>query len=175
MSIVTIFGSGNLKFDDKNYLYATELGNALAESGFDIATGGYSGIMEAVLKGASASNTRRIGVLTCDFKDKHPNPFVTEIIKTKDYLERLKRLVEIGSAYIVFDGTWGTMLEIATVIALTERQLLQKKPFICVGNKWQSIIDGIDDGNELLFTNIIYENKVENIISILEEHVANNK
>jgi predicted Rossmann-fold nucleotide-binding protein len=131
--------------------------------------------MEAVLKGASEFNTRRIGVTINDFKDKLPNPFVTEIIKTKDYLERLKTLVEIGSAYIVFDGSWGTMLEIATVIALTEKQLLHNKTLICVSNKWQPIIDGIDGGNRQSFKKIIYENRVENIISILKEHVANNK
>jgi uncharacterized protein (TIGR00730 family) len=175
MNIITIFGSGTLRSDDKSYEYATELGSALAKSGFDIATGGYGGIMEAIHKGASAFETRRIGVITNDFKDKQANPYVTEIIKTKDYLERLKSLVEIGSAYIVFDGSWGTMLEIATVIALTDRELMNAKALICVGDKWQPIIDAIDSRNRQSFTNIIYENKIENIISILKEHVANNK
>ncbi|MCO5249922.1 MAG: LOG family protein [Candidatus Kapabacteria bacterium] len=175
MNIITIFGSGTLRYDDKSYVYATELGFALAQSGFDIATGGYGGIMEAVHKGASAFDTRRIGVITKDFKDKQANPFVTEIIKTKDYLERLKSLVEIGSAYIVFDGSWGTMLEIATVIALTDRKLIRPKALICVGDKWQAIIDAIESGNRQSCTNIIYEKRVENIISLLKEHVANNK
>ncbi len=175
MKLITIFGSGTLSSDEKSYEYATELGFAIAKNGFDIATGGYGGIMEAVHKGASAFDARRIGVITNDFQDKQANPFVTEIIKTKDYLERLKTLVKIGSAYIFFDGTWGTMLEIATVIALTDRKLMSTKALICVGDKWQPIIGAINDDDGHSFTNIIYENRIENIISLLKEHVANNK
>ena len=50
---IVVFGSSTCKPDSDEYRTAEELGALLAGGGFDVTTGGYSGVMEAVSKGAS--------------------------------------------------------------------------------------------------------------------------
>ena len=49
---VTIFGSALPKENDIQYKFAYQLGAALTKDGFNLCTGGYSGIMEATSRGA---------------------------------------------------------------------------------------------------------------------------
>ena len=53
MHRIVIFGSSGCVPDSVEYIQAVELGKALASSGIDVVTGGYSGTMEAVSLGAS--------------------------------------------------------------------------------------------------------------------------
>ena len=49
---IMIFGSHSPARGEPEYEGAVELGRALVKAGFDVASGGYGGTMEAVLKGA---------------------------------------------------------------------------------------------------------------------------
>jgi len=51
MPAVTVFGGSRVEPDSDEYLQAQSLGRALAERGFDVVTGGYNGVMEAVSRG----------------------------------------------------------------------------------------------------------------------------
>jgi hypothetical protein len=141
MAIITIFGTSDTQPGNMDYDNAENLGKILTTSGFDIATGGYSGIMEAALKGASYSNAKRYGVTTATYPDKLINEFVTIEHKTNPYQERLNKLIEIGDGFAVFPGGTGTLLEFATVWALAERDLLGNKPIVCLGEQWYEIIE----------------------------------
>ena len=48
---ITVFGSSKPVETDEQYKIAYELGALLAKNGFDICSGGFLGIMEAVSKG----------------------------------------------------------------------------------------------------------------------------
>jgi predicted Rossmann-fold nucleotide-binding protein len=50
--IITVFGSSRPAEGHADYIEALELGRALAAAGFGVCTGGYSGVMEAVSRGA---------------------------------------------------------------------------------------------------------------------------
>ncbi len=166
--IITIFGSSDITEKSTEYRRAFELGALLGKNGFDIATGGYEGIMKAVSEGASFHSVRRIGILTDDLPHRTPNSFNSEVIKTKDYFERLRKLVDIGSAYIAFDGSWGTMLEICAIISLSKRNLLNKK-MICVAERWKEIIYLVNRNEAIDNTNIIFTNDFNEIIKILKD------
>lgn len=140
MAIVAVFGGGFFQEGSLEYDSALYIGKELASKNFDIATGGYGGVMEAALKGASNSNVKRIGVTTNFFKNREPNSFVTDVIHTEGYLERLNKLVEIADAYVVLPGETGTLLELAAIWTLKEKDIINNKPLICLGDQWNEVI-----------------------------------
>jgi len=60
--IITIFGIGRVKLQQKAYKVAFDLGSLLAEAGFVIANGGYGGTMLAAAEGAGGAGGNVIGV-----------------------------------------------------------------------------------------------------------------
>lgn len=136
---VSIFGSALAKEGSFEYESALYIGRTLAENGIDIVTGGYTGVMEAALKGAYHLNVRKIGVTTRFYPDKNRNPYVVEEIQTETYIERLLKLLELGDAYIVLPGGTGTLAEFAIIWAFKSRGIIGDKPFACLGEQWNEI------------------------------------
>lgn len=143
MPIITVFGSGRFGEEEPLYRDAVRLGHLLGEAGFGIATGGYGGIMEAVLRGAAPYPVRRIGVVATALSARRVNPYVDELLTVHSYLERLQKLIDLGAAYVIFPGGTGTLLEFFAVWALRERQLLPDKPIVCLGAVWQQFVDSL--------------------------------
>ncbi|MCX7908976.1 MAG: LOG family protein [Ignavibacteria bacterium] len=134
MDTAVIFGSGTCPSSSKLYKSAYKLGEFLASKGYNIANGGYFGVMEASAKGASLFNVERIGVVFRGYKS-NTNQYLTKVVETKSYLERLSKLIELGNVYFVFEGESGTLLEFFALLALTKRGEINKKVF-CIGKKW---------------------------------------
>ena len=139
MPVVVIFGTSVAKPDSREYDAAERIGCLLAEQNIDIATGGYGGVMEATLRGASNFDVRRIGVVNKDESHRQVNKYVTELIETNTYIDRLIKLIGIANAYIVLSGGTGTLLELAAAWALLERKLIVDKPIVCLGDQWYQI------------------------------------
>src|SRR5712691_13337119 len=118
MTSVTVFGGSRVEPDSAEYLAAQQLGRTLAERGFSVVTGGYNGIMEAVSRGAKEAGGHVIGVtvdvIARNF-DRLPNSFLDQEVRTAALLERIDRLVELGSAYVVLPGGAGTLAELGIV------------------------------------------------------------
>ncbi len=172
MSIITIFGSGTCKEDSDEYKLAEKLGKLLSDKGFDIATGGYGGIMEAALKGASQNDVKRIGVVTEFYKEMKPNAYVNEVINVETYIDRLSKLVEIGNAYVILPGETGTLLEFSTVWTLKDKKIISDKPIICFGEVWQEVLQTMGFYSEaLLEDSLLIENvnNPEDAVSILAD------
>ncbi|MCS6965355.1 MAG: LOG family protein [Candidatus Kapabacteria bacterium] len=141
--VVCVFGSGRVGPESPTYYDAVRLGSLLGGAGFGVATGGYRGIMEAVLRGAASYPVRRVGVVTMDFGSRQANPFVDEVVVAQSYLERLQKLIELGAAYVAFPGGTGTLLELFALWALRERDLLPDRPIVCVGRPWVGVFEGL--------------------------------
>ncbi|MFA3782415.1 LOG family protein [Melioribacteraceae bacterium 4301-Me] len=136
---VTIFGSSRPKPGEEEYEIAFYLGKKLAESGLNVCTGGFQGIMDAVSKGASSTNVEIIGV-TINLYNATPSKYLTKEIKTNSLFERLKNLVNIGDAYIALQGGTGTMLELALVWEYMNKNMIKPKPFASHSKMWKEII-----------------------------------
>lgn len=175
MPVITVFGGGVYKETAPEYLNAMELGKLLAERNFDIATGGYDGIMEAVLRGAANYNVRRIGVTTDFYKNKKPNQYINQEIKLNDYISRLIKLIEIGDAYIVMPGETGTLLEFAAVWAFKEKGIFTtNKPIVCFGEQWNEVIQTMSFYSEALLerSNLLYSaENVQDVINYISENI----
>ena len=111
---ITVFGSAIPGEEDAQYKFAYQLGVALAKNGFNICTGGYGGIMDAVSKG-SYDNAGFVYGVTVDLWEKDPNPYITVEIREEKLFERITKLIELGDAYVILQGGTGTLLELAAI------------------------------------------------------------
>jgi uncharacterized protein (TIGR00730 family) len=139
---VTVFGASGDGEGSAGYVQARRLGRLLAEAGFALCNGGYSGTMEASARGAREAGGHTIGVTNAVFDPREANPYIVEERKAPDFFERLRRLLTLGDAYICLPGSVGTLTEFSLAWTLMQTEALPRRPFVCVGNAWQRVLDG---------------------------------
>jgi uncharacterized protein (TIGR00730 family) len=140
--IVTIFGTGRARRGDPAFALALGTGRLLAQAGLTIANGGYGGTMLAAAQGAAEAGGQVIGVTCSAFKSSKANEYVTREIVTDSLDERLDKLIELGRAYVALPGGTGTLLELAKVWELKNKDFLKAdKPIILVGGFWGPLVD----------------------------------
>jgi len=137
---ITVFGSAIPGEEDAQYKFAYQLGVALAKDGFNICTGGYGGIMDAVSKG-SYDNAGFVYGVTVDLWEKDPNPYITVEIREEKLFERITKLIELGDAYVILQGGTGTLLELAAIWEYANKNLQPEKPIICHSQMWKEIVE----------------------------------
>jgi uncharacterized protein (TIGR00725 family) len=168
--IITIFGSAVPSAKDEQFEFAYKLGQKLAENGYAVCTGGYAGIMEAVSKGAYDKGGNIYGVTIENWKSS-PNKFITIEIRTNNLFERISKLIELGDAFIILQGGTGTLLELATVWELMNKNLIESKPVVCHSNLWKQIVTLMNEqlAIEGKRNDIVkFANSIEEILSILK-------
>jgi uncharacterized protein (TIGR00730 family) len=136
---ITVFGSSQPQPGEDQYKTAYKLGVQLGKKGFNVCTGGFYGIMEAVSKGAVESGVEAIGV-TIDAWGSKGNKYLTKEIKCKTLFERITKLTEIGDAFVILQGGTGTLLELAAVWELSNKKFIDHKPITCHSAMWKQII-----------------------------------
>ena len=137
---ITVFGSALPGEEDEQYKFAYQLGVAFAKNGFNICTGGYGGIMDAVSKG-SYDNAGFVYGVTVDLWEKDPNPYITVEIREEKLFERITKLIELGDAYVILQGGTGTLLELAAIWEYANKNLQPEKPIICHSQMWKEIVE----------------------------------
>lgn len=166
MPTVTVFGSSSAPVYSADYNSALELGAKLAAKGYDVATGAYGGVMEAVLKGASDYNVKRIGIGLNDPKREFNN-YVGEKIIAGSYLERLGLLLDTGDIYVILPGGTGTLLELVAAWALKEKNLSDKR-IICVGDVWYEMFQTLGFYSERFLESATLVSHARNVDKVLE-------
>jgi len=142
-SVITVFGANNALEGDAAYQSASEVGRVLAELGYTVANGGYGGTMEASASGAKGAGGRTIGV-TCKAWKSRPNAYIDREVKTVDLFERLRTLIDLGTAgYVVLPGATGTLMELAAVWELVGKGMVEDRPIVCVGRFWRPLTEMI--------------------------------
>lgn len=143
LPVISVFGSSAPKQGEPDYHQAYEVGRLLAQSGYGVATGGYSGTMTAVSHGAAEAGGHVIGV-TCtmieQFRPLGPNPWITEEIRYPSLRERLIHLVEHNNGMIVLPGGIGTLSEMALAWSLIQVEEISKRPLILLGQMWKDTV-----------------------------------
>jgi uncharacterized protein (TIGR00730 family) len=138
---ITIFGGSRVQPGSSEYVAAQRLGAELASHGFSVVTGGYNGIMEAVSRGAKEAGGRVIGVTVEVIASRlAPNEYLDQEIQTAALLERIDKLIELGSGYVVLPGGSGTFVELGAVWNLAFLGALHGKPIVVVGRGWERVI-----------------------------------
>ena len=145
---ITVFGSSKPVETDEQYKLAYELGVLLAKKGFDVCTGGFFGIMEAVSKGAVENGGEAIGV-TVNNWGPDGNKYLTKEIKCSSLFERINKLIETGDGFVILQGGTGTLLELAAVWELSNKGIMDNKPIACHSSMWEEITSVMNEQMKL--------------------------
>jgi uncharacterized protein (TIGR00725 family) len=137
--IITIFGGSKCREGDPEYAQALRVGQMLADAGFTICTGGYSGVMEAASRGAHERGGRVIGVTMNQFKSE-PNRYLTEKVPSEHFYERLQQLIVRSVGYIALRGGMGTVTEISLVWNKMQTHVLEPRPLVLLGECWPPVV-----------------------------------
>ncbi len=137
---VTVYGGSRPSLQD--YSQAERLGKLLGQAGHTVVSGGYSGSMEAVSKGASEAGAHVVGV-TCQqieaWRPSVPNRWVKEELRCATLEQRLFTLIESSDAAIALPGGAGTLTEIALTWNMLFTEILPPRPLILVSKAWHSV------------------------------------
>ncbi len=142
-SVISVFGSSRCSESHSDYILAVELGAALAQAGFVIASGGYGGAMEAVSRGAAGAGGHVIGVVASAFSSK-ANSWVAETIVVPKWEDRLMKLISLGDGYIACPGGTGTLVELAVAWEMIHKRVMPPKPVVTLGEFWRPIVAQIE-------------------------------
>jgi uncharacterized protein (TIGR00730 family) len=139
-SAVAVFGSSEPRPGSPLYDLARLTGRRLAESGFDVVTGGYGGVMEAASRGAREVGGQALGVLCKTFEDRLANEYLSDHVVADDLFDRTRELVERARGFVVLAGKAGTLAELAFLWALHRAGRLEERPVVLLGGSWSEII-----------------------------------
>lgn len=145
---------------DEEFSIAYNLGSLLAKNNFDVCTGGFQGIMNAVSKGAAENGAEAIGVTVNLWRAK-PSKYLTKNVECNTLFERIFKLVELGDAYVVLRGGTGTLLELSVVWEYMNKNMLEVRPIVCHSYMWESLLKIIDDQLER-------ENRATNLVKCFD-------
>ncbi len=145
---VSIFGYANAAPDSKLYRDAFEVSRILAENGLEVANGGGPGVMRAATEGTHMGGGKAT-VATFypkyinHFEGKDPANKADKEIIENNYLDRTMKLLELGNAYIIFNGGTGTLSEFGMAWGLAYLYFGHHKPLILYGEFWHEIMESL--------------------------------
>ena len=101
--------------------------------------------MRAVSEGAKKVKGTAVGVTfypkdITNFEGRDPDNPIDIEIKTKNYLERTLKLLELGDVYVVFKGGTGTISDFGMAWGLARLYFGKHKPLILYGSFWNNIV-----------------------------------
>lgn len=139
---ITVYLGANKGNDDSLERAAKELGQWIGHSGHALVYGGSkTGLMGILAEGAVESGGKVTGVEPEMFiQSEVQYDGVTELIVTKDFPERKRKMIELGDAFIAFPGGTGTLEEIAEVISQTALEQLDAS---CILYNLNGYYDGL--------------------------------
>jgi uncharacterized protein (TIGR00730 family) len=115
------------------------MGRLLGEAGFTLMTGGYSGVMAAVSRGACEAGAKVIGVTLARFEER-PNRYVAEEIRTTTFYDRFRWLIDRPDSFVAMDGGIGTLTEVTFAWQALYVGMIPARPLVLVGPRWRRIV-----------------------------------
>lgn len=144
---IAFLGGSAWKPEDDAYIGAYEVAKILAENGYQIVNGGGPGVMRASTLGAQAGGGKALAITYHPNKPKRhyegvdlENTFDEEV-KTLDYFDRTKVMLQASDVHIVFNGSIGTMSELGMSWVSSWIHEPNNKPIILYGDFWKHFID----------------------------------
>jgi uncharacterized protein (TIGR00725 family) len=131
---------------DDEYIGAYESSKLIAQSGRLVINGGGPGVMYASTKGAKDGGGKvRVVYYTpknaTSFEGKAGLDIADEEFHEDNYIDRTQRLIEMGDAFVIFNGGTGTVSEFAMAWSIAKLYFGHHKPLIFYGAFWRNIMD----------------------------------
>src|SRR5215813_9446473 len=170
---ITVFGGSRCGADSAEYQEALELGRLLVEAGFEVCSGGYAGVMEAISRGAHEAGGHVVGV-TMDQFSSEPNRYLKKIEPSADFYQRLQTLILSSAGYVALRGGMGTVTEISLVWNKLVMNVLPTRPLILLGECWPAAIECLRKHlviSDADLSHLAFVNTAEDAISILKDRL----
>ena len=151
---VAFFGYSEFKKTSREYQQAFTLSAYLAEKGLTIVNGGGPGIMAASTQGAESVGGETLAITFSPhdapgFEGRYVANRVDREIKTKNYIERMFKLLEHADCFVIFKGATGTLSEFGTAWVLARLYYPHHKPFLLYGKFWKKIVKVIKENMKI--------------------------
>jgi hypothetical protein len=148
LKAVTVFGFADCPFDHPLYKETVEVTRLLAQNGLEIVNGGGPGVMKAATEGAHegggvASVATFYPKFIENFEGKDPQNKADKEIIMHNYVDRTMKLLELGDAYVIFNGGTGTLSEFGMAWGLAYLYFGHHKPLILYGDFWYPIMESL--------------------------------
>ena len=175
--VVCVFGASWAQPDTPLYAEGVSLGAALAAAGFDVCTGGYGGLMEAVSKGSAQAGGGAVGVLVPSLFPQRAasgNPYLTESVNAPSLLTRIDAMLQRAPRLLVaLPGTLGTLTELMAawnVALLAPIGGYEAATLIAWRQPWERIIRSV--GEDLNLTPeqracVVFVDSVEDCLAVI--------
>ena len=146
---VAIFGDADAKKTDQHFIDAYNTAKLLAQNGYIVVNGGGDGVMLAATLGAKAGGGR-VETVIIDPKRKLKNfegfnkenhELADKEYKTKNYPDRLNKLIEVGDAFVIFKGGVGTLSEVGLTWQMAKFEYGEHEPLIFFGNELGELVE----------------------------------
>jgi hypothetical protein len=139
---VSIFGSARFEPNHRWYKLAVDTAKAISDAGYSVVTGGGPGIMEAANKGAKQGPSVSVGLNIVLPNEESANEYQDISIRFRHFFTRKVMFVKYASAYVVMPGGFGTLDELAEILALIQTGKTKKIPIIlAVRSYWEGLLE----------------------------------
>lgn len=138
--MISVFGSSRAVAGDGLFEEGLATGRLLGANGFDVTTGGYTGVMEAVSRGAAESGAHVVGVTLAHFEDR-PNPYLMDEVRVRNFYVRFRWLIDHADGIIAMRGGMGTLAEMTFAWQKLSLRMFAERPLVLVGLEWRRVLD----------------------------------
>ncbi|HSZ14824.1 MAG TPA: TIGR00730 family Rossman fold protein [Solirubrobacteraceae bacterium] len=138
---VTVFGSARTPPGHPQYELAREVGACLGHAGYAVITGGGSGIMEAVNRGAQEAGALSIGCNVELPREHELNPYLDIGLRFRHFFARKVMFVRYANAFVICPGGYGTLDELFECVTLIQTRTIRHFPVILMGDgEWDGLL-----------------------------------
>ena len=146
---VAIFGDSEAKKTDRHFIEAYNVAKLLGQKGYIILNGGGPGVMLAATLGGKVGGGK-VEVVVIEAKKRLKNyegssedncNMADKIVYTRNYLERIDKLIKMADAYIFLKGGVGTLSEIGLAWQMAKFDYGRHKPMVFLGKEISQTIE----------------------------------
>ncbi|GGM98564.1 cytokinin riboside 5'-monophosphate phosphoribohydrolase [Thermus composti] len=143
--LVSVFGSARFGEDHPAYALGYRLGQALAQAGFGVVTGGGPGVMEAVNRGAYEAGGVSVGLNIELPHEQKPNPYQTHALSLRYFFVRKVLFVRYAVGFVFLPGGFGTLDELSEVLVLIQTEKVHPFPvFLLPRGYWEGLLSWME-------------------------------
>lgn len=160
--ILSVYGSSAASETSQLYRDTIKIGEKLSSLDIVIASGGYTGIMDAISRGIANKKGQAIGITTDEITRVQPSKFLTEEYRESSLMTRLELLQGIADYHLFLEGSTGTLTELSLLWDKQKLGLLPLRPIFLFDNTWNQVFK------------LLFHNNHEKSIWKLEKEVEQN-
>ena len=143
---VSIFGSARITEGSPSYEQARSTGQAFAEAGFAVVTGGGPGIMEAANRGCKEAGGLSVGFnIALPFEQKL-NRWCDLGLTFDHFHVRKVMFVKAAEGFVIFPGGFGTQDELWEALTLRQTKKIGEFPIVLFDSDyWEEMLGWVRD------------------------------